>query len=60
MAISDTAARQAKPKEKAYTLPDSLGLSLYIATNGIKSWHFRLLGLESRRGFRSGLTRTQA
>lgn len=53
MAISDTAARQAKPKDKAYTLPDSLGLSLYIATSGIKSWHFRFtwLGKQARISF---------
>lgn len=53
MAISDTAARQAKPKDKAYTLSDSLGLSLYIATSGIKSWHFRFtwLGKQARISF---------
>ena len=50
MALTDTAARQAKPKEKAYTLPDALGLSLYVAANGIKSWHFRFtwLGKQAR------------
>lgn len=53
MALTDTAARQAKPKEKAYTLPDSLGLSLYVATSGIKSWHFRFtwLGKQARISF---------
>ncbi|MGA5718095.1 tyrosine-type recombinase/integrase [Pseudomonas atacamensis] len=53
MAISDTAARQAKPKDKAYTIADSLGLSLYIATSGIKSWHFRFtwLGKQARISF---------
>lgn len=53
MALTDTAARQAKPKEKAYTLSDSLGLSLYIAPNGIKSWHFRFtwVGKQARISF---------
>lgn len=50
MPLTDTATRQAKPKEKAYTLPDSLGLSLYIAPSGVKSWHFRFtwLGKQAR------------
>jgi integrase len=53
VALTDTAARQAKPKEKAYTLPDSLGLSLYVANSGIKSWHFRFtwLGKQARISF---------
>jgi len=53
VALTDTAAKQAKPKEKAYTLPDSLGLSLYIAPSGIKSWHFRFtwLGKQARISF---------
>lgn len=50
MALTDTAIRQAKTKEKAYTLPDSLGLSLYVAPGGVKSWHFRFtwLGKQAR------------
>lgn len=50
MAITDTAARQAKPKDKAYTLADTLGLTLYVATNGVRSWHFRFtwLGKQAR------------
>lgn len=53
MALTDTAARQAKPKDKAYTLPDSLGLSLYVASGGVKSWHFRFtwLGKQARISF---------
>lgn len=45
MALTDTAARQAKPKDKAYTLHDALGLSLFVAPSGIKSWHFRFTWL---------------
>jgi integrase len=45
VALTDTAARQAKPREKGYTLADSLGLTLYIADTGVKSWHFRFTWL---------------
>jgi len=50
VALTDTAARQAKPREKGYTLADSLGLTLYIADTGVKSWHFRFtwLGKQAR------------
>ncbi|BBP82467.1 integrase [Pseudomonas sp. Pc102] len=48
MALTDTAARQAKPKEKAYTLADSLGLTLYVAPSGVKSWHFRFTWLNKQ------------
>lgn len=45
MALTDTAAKQAKPRETGYTIPDSLGLSLYVAPSGVKSWHFRFTWL---------------
>ena len=45
MALTDTAAKQTKPKENGYTIPDSLGLSLYVAPSGVKSWHFRFTWL---------------
>lgn len=50
MALTDTAIRQAKPKEKAYTIPDTLGLAIYVAPSGVKSWHFRFtwLGKQAR------------
>lgn len=41
MPLSDTAVRQAKPKDKAYTLTDADGLSLFVTPNGTKAWHFR-------------------
>ncbi|MEB0169404.1 integrase arm-type DNA-binding domain-containing protein [Pseudomonas sp. CCC4.4] len=41
MPLSDTAVRQAKTKEKGYSVTDSDGLSLYVSDNGTKSWHFR-------------------
>lgn len=41
MPLTDTAVRQAKPAEKSFTLTDASGLSLFVAPNGTKSWHFR-------------------
>lgn len=41
MPLTDTAVRQAKPADKSFTLTDASGLSLYVAPNGTKSWHFR-------------------
>lgn len=41
MALTDTLIRQLKPKNKAYSMNDIDGLSLFIAANGRKSWHFR-------------------
>jgi len=48
MPLTDTAARQAKPKEKDYKLADANGLFLLIKTNGSKYWRlkFRYLGVE--------------
>nr|WP_240539537.1 MULTISPECIES: Arm DNA-binding domain-containing protein [Pseudomonas] len=50
---SITATRQAKPKDKAYTLPDPLGLSFFVAPSGIKKWYFRFtwLGKQVRISF---------
>lgn len=39
--LTDTAVRQAKPKEKPYSLSDIDGLSLFVHNKGGKSWHFR-------------------
>lgn len=41
MALTHTVIRQARPKAKAYILNDIEGLSLYVASNGSKYWHFR-------------------
>lgn len=41
MPLTDTAVRQAKPADKSFTLTDASGLSLFVAPNGTKSWHFR-------------------
>lgn len=41
MPLTDTAVRQAKSRDKDYSLTDSAGLSLFVAAKGAKSWHFR-------------------
>jgi len=41
MALSDLAVRPAKATGKAYTLPDSDGLSLAVTAAGGRTWHFR-------------------
>lgn len=50
MPLTDTAARQAKPADKDLSLTDGSGLSLFVARNGTKSWHFRFswLGKQPR------------
>ena len=41
MTLTDTAIRQAKPKEKAYSLKDENGLYLQITPKGSKLWRLR-------------------
>lgn len=41
MPLTDTAVRQAKPADKEFSITDGGGLSLFVAPNGTKSWHFR-------------------
>lgn len=41
MALTDTQLRNAKPKEKDYSISDSLGLSILITAKGGKWWRFR-------------------
>ena len=50
MPLTDTAARQAKPKEKPYKKGDSQGLYLEVMPNGSKLWRlkYRIAGKEKR------------
>lgn len=50
MPLTDTAARQAKPKEKSYRLSDSQGLYLEVMPGGSKLWRlkYRIAGKEKR------------
>lgn len=50
MAITDVAARTAKPREKEYKLTDSHGLYLLVKPTGSKCWYlkYRFEGTESR------------
>lgn len=41
MALTDTAARTAKPREKLYCLTDTAGLCLEVTRGGSKLWRFR-------------------
>lgn len=41
MALTDTACKNAKPKEKVYKLGDSEGLFLLIKPNGAKHWRLK-------------------
>lgn len=53
MAITDIAARTAKPREKEYKLTDAYGLYLLVKPNGSKRWYlkYRYEGKESRIAF---------
>lgn len=53
MALTDIQVKQAKPKNKPYTLKDIQGLSLFIPASGSKRWHFRFTfeGKEGRVSF---------
>lgn len=50
MALTDTAVRRAKPKDKPYKVGDSLGLYLQVNPGGSKLWRvkYRLHGLERK------------
>jgi hypothetical protein len=39
MVLTDTAIRNAKPKEKPYKVTDSQGLYLLVNPSGSKLWH---------------------
>lgn len=39
--LTDTKARQAKPKDKDYKLADAGGLYLFVTTKGFKSWRMK-------------------
>ena len=41
MPLTDTAVRQARPRERVYRLSDGRGLVLLIQPNGSKWWRFR-------------------
>ncbi len=39
--LTDTACRNAKPKDKPYKLRDGKGLLLEVKPNGVKAWRYR-------------------
>ena len=50
MALTDTAIRNAKPKDKPYKVADSQGLYLLVNSNGSKLWRvkYRINGVERK------------
>ena len=50
MPLSDSAIREAKPRDKAYKLSDSEGLYLQVSTSGAKLWRwkYRIHGKEKK------------
>lgn len=50
MALSDTAIRSAKPRDKDYKLSDGKGLYLLVRTNGSKVWNqaYRFAGKQKK------------
>lgn len=52
MALTDTAIRNAKSREKPYKLGDSLGLFLLVQPSGGKLWRmkYRINGREKKLG----------
>lgn len=53
MALTDTAIRNAKPREKPYKMGDALGLFLLVQPSGGKLWRlkYRVDGREKKIGF---------
>jgi integrase len=47
--LSDTTIRNAKPKDKEYTLADGQGLSVLIRPNGTKLWLYRYVFATKRK-----------
>lgn len=41
MPLTDTAVRNAGPRDKDYAVADTDGLALFVTTTGSKIWHFR-------------------
>jgi hypothetical protein len=50
MALTDTAVRAAKPRDKEYKLADGGGLYLLVTPSGGRLWRlkFRVLGIEKK------------
>jgi integrase len=49
MKLTDTAIRNAKPKDKPYKMADGWGMYLYIHTNGSKYWRFKYRFLKKEK-----------
>jgi len=49
MAVPDTKLRNAKPKDKRYTIPVGENVHLEIMPTGLKSWRMRYLKPEDKK-----------
>jgi hypothetical protein len=54
MPLTDTAVRNAKPRDKAYTLADGGALYLYVIPTGSKLWRYRFRWLGKQQIFSIG------
>lgn len=54
MSLTDTAVRNAKPRDKAYTLTDGGALYLYVIPTGSKLWRYRFRWLGKQQVFSIG------
>lgn len=54
MPLTDTYIRNAKPKEKPYTLSDSGALYLFIMPSGAKRWRYRFRWLNKQQTYSIG------
>lgn len=51
--LTDAACRNAKPKDKDYSLFDGQGLYLLVKTNGFKSWRMKYIKPNGKQGLTS-------
>ncbi|WP_410489282.1 integrase arm-type DNA-binding domain-containing protein [Aeromonas caviae] len=48
--LSDTECRNARPREKDYSLFDGNGLHLLVKKNGTRSWRFKFTKPDGKEG----------
>lgn len=51
--LTDAACRNAKPKDKDYSLFDGQGLYLLVKANGVKSWQMKYIKPNGKQGLTS-------
>ena len=56
MSLTETAVRNAKPREKPYKLSDEKGLYVQVNPNGSKLWHLKYRFADRETGWPSALS----